>query len=55
MLKCKKEQTLVFNEAFNGFNPLILLKIIKNDKHIQTREIPSKINGVLGFKRAEKQ
>jgi len=46
---------IVFNGTFNEFAPLILLKIIKNEKNIQTRENLSKINGGAGFKRAEKQ
>jgi hypothetical protein len=33
---------IVFNGAFNGFDPLILLKIIKNDKNIQPKENLSK-------------
>jgi hypothetical protein len=43
---------IVFNGTFNGFDPLILLKIIKNDKHIQPEENLSKINCGAGFKRA---
>jgi hypothetical protein len=41
---------IVFDGAFNGFGPLILLKIIKNNKNIQIRGIPSKINGGADFK-----
>ena len=46
---------IVFDGAFNGFGPLILLKIIKNNKNIQPKENPSKINGGGDFKRTEKQ
>ena len=49
---------IVFNGAFNGFDPLILLKIIKNDKHIQPEENLSKIycggGGVKELKNNEK-
>ena len=35
---------IVFSGAFNGFDPLILLKIIKNEKNIQPKENLSKIS-----------
>jgi len=41
---------IVFNGTLNGFDPLILLKIIKNDKNIPPKENPSKINGGVVFK-----
>jgi hypothetical protein len=41
---------IVFNGTFNGFAPLILLKIIKNEKNIQPKVNLSKINGGEVFK-----
>jgi hypothetical protein len=35
---------IVFNGAFNGFDPLILLKIIKNEKNMPSKENLSKIS-----------
>ena len=41
---------IVFNGTSNGFETLILLNIIKNNKEKQPKENPSKTNGGRGFK-----